>query len=170
MADVRFGPKADIESSNVGQQPSPTRYKGNPGNSRDKPARYQFFDQHQCRKGSNPKEIHDASDKQERHQSPTAADAIKTMAKAERQGASRLAAKPKTNNESDRRLAVRQPCVLERCPLVQARDNQDDGPKDSTDALHHWGKQRRALQRPLSGCRSKRERGPRQQIAEDEPG
>src|SRR5262249_32295052 len=57
LAHVRFGRKADIESSNLGQQPSPARYKGNPCNSRDNPTRHHFFDQHQCRKDSDPKEI-----------------------------------------------------------------------------------------------------------------
>src|SRR5262245_16067895 len=152
--DVRFGPIADIESSILGQQPGSACYKGNSCNSRDKPTkRHHLFDQYQCRKGGDPKEIHDASDKQERHQSPAAADAVKTMAKAKRQGASRLAAKPKTKDESDRRFAVRQTRVLKPCPLVQARDDQDNGSKDITHALHHWGQQRRALQHPLSGCR-----------------
>jgi hypothetical protein len=81
----RFGPQADIESSILGQQPGSGCYKGNSCNSRDKRTkRHHLFDQYQCRKGSDPKEIHDASDKQERHQSPAAADAVKTMAKAKR--------------------------------------------------------------------------------------
>ena len=104
--DVRFGPKADIESSNLGQQPSPARYKSNPCNSRRKPTRHHLFDQHQCRKGSDPKEIHDTGDKQEHHQGPAAADAIKTVAKAERQGARRLVAKPITKDKPDSPFAI----------------------------------------------------------------
>ncbi len=139
------------------------------GNPRNHAAyRNHFLDQHEYRQRDDPQHIHHAADEQKRHQRPATADAVKPVLRTERERAELGPEAAVMHDEIQRRAAMRQARILQRRPLVKARDDQHDPAKDAAGACQHRRDQARASS-ALRQRGNSRKRGPGEQGTRGKP-
>jgi hypothetical protein len=76
------------------QHPDTRRDKNAASQARDPtPEGGKFLEKHEHRQGGNPQDVHYPADKQQRHEHPAAADAIRSMLKPEQKASRHMVAK-----------------------------------------------------------------------------
>src|SRR6266481_1250330 len=98
------------------------------------------------------------------HQEPAAAEAIGSVTQAHEKSP-RSTVLPTSQHELQRRLAVPQTSLFERCPLVDPGRNKQQTTEPWAGADHHGGNQREAVQSPLRQRCGEAECRPQYQIA-----